>query len=294
MCLKTPSFPLLSPWPWKGLFSMYIFMFMIFPVTLVILPSIIFRVLSKIALSAVTGTASSDMWAVVYSRGTSPYATQQCENMKRHIRVIGAFPAHFAVHNHYLGASLEELFRSKKWREGGQSGKWLCCQQPIEQAQNSRTCSSLKNIRCCQKSITPSHKSVTNLDYHNTLSPLCFHWKNKKHSFSIYGHMHFSPLWYLQMKKLLLGWNFMISFVVLPSAYGYSWGSKASMLQPWISSEVIVKLRLGEFFYFGVNQWTEVDRYKIASTWIDWVHFSVHQWKNPAVEYIHNFNKETA
>lgn len=44
--------------------------------------------------------------AVVYTRESSRCAAQQCANMKRHIRVIGALPARIAQHNQCLSVSV--------------------------------------------------------------------------------------------------------------------------------------------------------------------------------------------
>lgn len=86
---------------------------MMFPVTVVTVPSISPCHPSEKVTLALTGTSSPDMCAVVYTWDTSRCAAQQCANMKRHIRVIGALPARVAQHNQHLEASWDQLFRSK-------------------------------------------------------------------------------------------------------------------------------------------------------------------------------------
>lgn len=124
---------------------------MMFPVTIMTAPTI-----------TAAGIASSDVYCCVCPWDTSRCASQQCANMKRHIRVIGPLPARIALHNQRLGA-----FQVQRAEGGRQSGHWLCCQQHSEQAKNSLgTCSSLQDIRCCLKCpLTPSHRRVTRPDH---------------------------------------------------------------------------------------------------------------------------------
>lgn len=131
-------YPQLLPWldieGWQqlvkthctGLHSTYIHMHDVSCVMAV--PSIFPCHPSERVTSAVTAAASPDMCAVVYTWDTSRCAAQQCANMKRHIRVIGALPARVAQHNQRLCASREQLFRSgevggrRGGREGGNQG----------------------------------------------------------------------------------------------------------------------------------------------------------------------------
>lgn len=114
------------------------------------------------------------MCAVAYTWDTSRCAAQQCANMKRHIRVIGASQhvllSIISISRRFTGSAVQvqrgtRRQRGKGEREAKASGCCLHCRQHGEQAKNAlRTCSSWLDIRRCLKSppntITPSHTRV--------------------------------------------------------------------------------------------------------------------------------------
>ena len=75
---------------------------------------------SEKVTSAVTGAVSPDVHCAAYTWDTSRCAAQQCANMKRHIRVIGALPARVAQHNQRLRrftGSAIQVQRGRRERE---------------------------------------------------------------------------------------------------------------------------------------------------------------------------------
>lgn len=96
--------------------------FLMFPVTVVTVPSIFPCHPSERVTSAVT--ASPDMCAVLCTRDSGRCAATQCANMKRHIRVIGALPTRDAQHNQQVSAAQEQhqvpqRYKEERWGGGG-------------------------------------------------------------------------------------------------------------------------------------------------------------------------------